>query len=167
MTAGGLLAKAAVGFIGLAVVVGAVAPQPEADQRTRSKQGAQAPPANMIMLEVPEGELSGRLTVVDRSGRVLATLTLRYDGEFGFVARPGSGAGACCWFQDGASTALVNLFGTARRTLIDVQPDGTSKTSAGDLSERLERSEVRGDAAEATNAISPTQLSSLGDIPNR
>jgi hypothetical protein len=140
MMAGGLLAKAAVGLIGLAVVVGAVAPRPETDGRTRPKQGDRSPLANTITLEVPVGDPAAHLTVVDESGRVLAILTRWFDGRIGLVARNGGGAGVCCWLKAGAGTAHVNLFGTARQTVIDVQPDGTAKAFAGNLSGRLEPS---------------------------
>ena len=135
MTVGGLFGRAMVGFLGLAMVVGAVAPLPDPDARTGSGPGRRTPSANRITLNVPEGQSAGSLTMVDESGRELAILTRGRSGEIGFVTRSPGGAGVCCWLRE-AGTAFVSLIGTAGETFIEVQPDGTAKTSKGDLSGR-------------------------------
>jgi hypothetical protein len=134
-TAGGLVGRVAVGFLGIAMVVGAVAPQPDPPGRTRSESASRALSANRITLNVPEGQAAGSLTMVDESGRELAILTRGRSGEIGFVTRLRGGAGVCCWLKE-AGTAFVSLIGTARETFIEVQPDGTATTSAGALSGR-------------------------------
>ncbi len=64
-TAGGLVGRVAVGFLGIAMVVGAVAPQPDPPGRTRSESASRALSANRITLNVPEGQAAGSLTMVD------------------------------------------------------------------------------------------------------
>jgi len=133
--------RPAVGLIGLAVLVGAVAPLPGPEGRTRLDRGARSPLGDTITLEVPGGEVGRTLTVVDESGRELARLTRWKDGGFAVSARRDGAPGVYCWLPDGPGTAKVNLFGTSRGSRLAVQPDGTVKSFDSDVSERHRPSE--------------------------
>lgn len=128
-SAGVLIGKSAVGFVGLAVVVGSMVPRPEADARI---SGSRDLAANTVTLGVPEGQAAARLSVVDEAGSELAVLTRWSDGELGFVARCGA-PGVCCWFKQATGAAFVNLIGKERETRIEVRPDGTAKAATGGL----------------------------------
>jgi hypothetical protein len=125
--AGVLIGKSAVGFVGLAVVVGSMVPRPDAEGRI-FHSGEIA--ACTVTLGLPEGHAAGRLAVVDEAGRELAVLTRRSDGELALMARSGA-VGIGCWFNQAAGTAFVNLIGKGRETRFELLPDGTPKALAG------------------------------------
>ena len=153
MTAGGLFGRGLVGFLGLAMVVGAVSPPARPRTHERGSARRRTPSANRITLNVPEGQPAGSLTMVDESGRELAVLTRGRSGEIGFVTRSPGGAGVCCWLRE-AGTAFVSLIGTAGETFIEVQPlMASAKTSAGDLSGRA--AVLRGNRSDAAKGNGP------------
>ena len=124
--AGGLLMRAAVGFVGFLVVAGAIAPRPDSEAGARSQAGDPAGPASTIVLTVPEGELGGHLTIVDGAGRELATLTHWYTGSTSIIAGRGDGVGLSCLF-DGKGAAALKFINTARGISIDARSDGTTR----------------------------------------
>ena len=151
--AGVWIGRSAVGFVGLAVVVGAMVPRPEADGRiSRSSDLAES----TVTLGAPEGQ-AGRLSVVDEAGRELAVLTRWSDGEVGVVARCGA-VGVCCWLKEAAGTAFVNLIGKERETHIEVQPDGTMKAATGGLSGHPQGHGPRPDGPRAMNPRARTAM---------
>jgi hypothetical protein len=126
LAAGGLLMRSAVGLVGFLVVVGAIAPRPEPDARARAEPGDPARTGSTVVLTVPEGSLGGHLTVVDGSGRELATLTHWFNGGTSIEARRSDGVGLCS-FLNGRGSAVLSLTGTARATHIHAQSDGRTR----------------------------------------
>ena len=132
LTAGGLIGKAALGFLGFMVVIVAITPTRGPDDRVRSEVGDPTSPANRFTLTVPEGEQAGTLIVVDASGCELATLTHWYNGETAVVTNRSDGADVSfCLYSEGS--AALELTGTALRTTIKMGRDGTTKTSVKPL----------------------------------
>jgi hypothetical protein len=130
LTVGGLVGRAALGFLGLIIVVGAFVPPPEPAGRAHSEPDDRAQSAITVTLRIPEGEPAGHVTVVDATGRELAMVSCWSDGVSAVVARRDAGAVVSSYLTaDGR--AYVRLIGTARQTCIDVQPDGTTSLSDG------------------------------------
>jgi hypothetical protein len=127
---GGLLAKAAVGLVGL-VIVAALLPHPQPEARERSESGDPAGPASSVLLRVPEGEQAGDLSVVDEQGRELAVLTRWRNGQTSVVARRNGGVSLGCYIEAKGVTNL-ELIGSAQQTSIEVRPDGVTRTMARD-----------------------------------
>ncbi len=124
--AGGLLAKAALGFIGLAMIVGWYAPPPERAAAAASPPGDPDGAAMTVTLHVPEGAMAKHLTVVDGSGRELAILTHWISGMTTVAALRSHGAGVSYNLNtDGSARMLVQ--GTERVTLVDAERDGTTR----------------------------------------
>jgi hypothetical protein len=137
LAAGGLLMRAAVGFVGFLVVAGALARRPEPDARARSEPGDPSRQGSTVILAVPEDSLAGSLTVVDVSGRELLTLTHWYNGDTSVLARRSGGVGVSCHLNGNGSAAL-QFTGTAWVTRINAEPDGTAKTSVRSLVEHFQ-----------------------------
>jgi hypothetical protein len=90
-----------------------------------------------VALRVPEGALAKHLIVVDESGGELATLTLWASGMTTVVSRRGTGVVSAHLREDGSARMRVD--GTAWTTLIDTEPDGTSRSSHHLLPPGLDR----------------------------
>ena len=148
LAAGSLLGKAAVGFVGILVIAGAVVPVAGPDRRSRSDGVDPLLAGDTVVLTVPEGNLSRTLTVVDESGRELATLTHWTNDDTAIIAPGRDGAGMGCYLNARGSTVVL-LAGTARQTRIESEPDGTTKTAVRDISppviERHPHDPERGD----------------------
>jgi hypothetical protein len=127
---GRLLAKAAVGLVGL-VIVAALVPHPEPEARERSESGEPTGLANSVLLRVPAGEQAGHLSVVDEQGRELAVLTRWRNGQTSLVASRHGGASLGCYLNTDGVTSL-ELLGSAQQTTIEVRPDGITRTMARD-----------------------------------
>jgi hypothetical protein len=128
MAAGSLFGRAAFGFALFMGILAIVSPPPEPDARARP--GSADSPANSstVTLRVPEGEISATLNVVDASGSQLAILTHVCTGDTILVAPRGGGAGSVLQFT-GKGTAKLQMVGTARESYIEMDPDGTTRTS--------------------------------------
>jgi len=124
--AGGRLLRAAVGFVGFLVVVGAIAPRPDSDAGARSQAGDPAGPESTVVLSVPEGKLGGHLTIVDGAGRELVTLTHWFNGSTSIIAGRGGEAVLSCFF-DGKGAAALKFNSTAGGTCIEARSDGTTR----------------------------------------
>jgi hypothetical protein len=137
ITAVGLLGRAAVGFLGLVVVLGTITPPPEPDTRARFEPDAPGCPTDRVVLTVPEGRLLANLIVVDASGREIATVTRCFNGDLAMVANRAVGASVSSYLHAKGPAVLV-VTGSARRARIEAEPDGTTKTSASDVPPVLE-----------------------------
>jgi hypothetical protein len=127
LAAGALLAKAALGFVVIMGIFAMVAPPPGPDAGARPDPAGSVASSSTVTLRVPEGELAGTLNVVDASGRELAILTYFSDGDLVLVARR-NGAAASVWLRD-QGTPSVQMSGTSRATIVEMEPDGTTKIS--------------------------------------
>lgn len=126
LAAGGPLARAALGFIGLAILIGWNAPPPEPAATASSRPGDPLQAEMTVTLRVPEGATTKHLSVVDASGRELAFLTHWISGMTTVVSS--RGGGACVSYHlnpDGSANLRVN--GTARATLIRAEADGSAR----------------------------------------
>jgi hypothetical protein len=132
LTVAGPVGKAVVAFIGLMTVIAAVVPTPEPASGTQSEPGDPAQSTSTVTLRVPEGEPAGHMTVVDATGRELATVTHWYNGDVAVVARRDAGASVASYLNANGSTD-VRVSGTARWTDIEAKPDGTAKVSFEDV----------------------------------
>jgi hypothetical protein len=126
LAAGGRLGKAAVVFVGMVLAVGAIVPLPEPSGPMRSEPVDSTGNENRVVLAVPEGGIASTLTVVDASGREIATLTRWYNGDTVMMARQKGGAGVNC-LLNARGSAELGVFGMTQHTRIEVQPDGTTK----------------------------------------
>jgi hypothetical protein len=126
LAAGSLLGKAAAGFVGILVIAGAIVPVAGPDRRARSHGVDPLLAADTVVLTVAEGNPSRTLTVVDASGRELATLTHWTNDDTAIVAPRRDGARVGCYLNARGSTAVL-LAGTARQTRIESQPDGIER----------------------------------------
>lgn len=117
--------RIALGFIALAVVAAAIVASTDMGNPARTQPIDLVRPGDMHTLRVPEGELTGNLTVLDESGRPLATLTRWTNGDLAFVAGRG-GIGVALWLNEGRRTAAVSVAGTSRQTHLTFHPDGTA-----------------------------------------
>ena len=124
---GGQFTRMTVGFAGMTVLVAAMVATPGLE--TRAKPGAvdREQTVDTVSVAVPEGMLAKSLTITDPSGRDLATLTYWYTGETAMVARQPGWASVSCWL-DRKNRTIVELTGEARRTRIEMNPDGTMQT---------------------------------------
>ena len=89
-----------------------------------------------VALRVPEGGPAGHLTVVDESGRELATLTLWASGMRTVVSRSGAIVVGTYLGTDGS--ARTHMATTAGMTVVEARPDGTSRVSERDAATELE-----------------------------
>ena len=161
---GGLVGKAAVGFLGLIIVVGAFVPQPETVGRARPEPGDPAQSAITVTLRIPEGEPAGHVTVVNATGRELATVTYWYDGHSAVVARRDGGAGVSSHLT-AKGTAFVRLIGTARQTCFDVRTDGSLSLSEGDPPTGFHPSRNPGRTGKGfPECLGPSMLGAISDI---
>jgi hypothetical protein len=126
--AGGLITKAALGCIGLLIMIGWSTPPPEPVDRASSQPGDPENTAMTVMLHVPEGALAKHLTVVDASGRELAILTHWISGMTSVVSCRSDGTGVS-YILNSNGTATMLVRGTARVTTINSQKDGTTQVS--------------------------------------
>jgi hypothetical protein len=127
--AGGLVARAAlsfIGFIGLAIIIAAIAtpPEPSASSSCQPVDPSQA--ETTVVMRVPEGQHAKHLTVVDGSGRRVAILTVWTSGAITVASHREGGAGVSYHLHDDGS-ARLRLDGTARVALIRAKPDGTTE----------------------------------------
>lgn len=150
LVAGGLVSRMAVGFVGFTVVAVSVLPPPEPDAGGRSGPGEPARPGSRVVLTVPQGSLAGSLTVIDASGRELATLIHWYSGSTSIVARRSGGVGVNGYLNRNGSANLL-LIGTVKETSIDAKPDGTATTFERDLS-RMIGHRTGGDAGDPADS---------------
>jgi hypothetical protein len=138
LAAGGLLARAALGFIGLAILIGWSAPPPDPAATVSSQRGDPTQTAMTVTLRVPEGAMAKHLRVVDASGRELAILTQWMAGMTTVMSRCDGGAGVSYSLNtDGSANLLVE--GPARVTLIGAKPDGTDQVSHQYILPRINR----------------------------
>jgi hypothetical protein len=128
----GLLGKAAVGLVGVMIVIGAVVPVPWTDPQARSGQVDPARAAGTVVLTVPEGRPAGTLTVVDASGRELATLTHWRNQNIAVLATRRDGARVSCFLKAQGSAVLL-LAGAKRQTRIELEPDGATRACLSDI----------------------------------
>jgi hypothetical protein len=127
---GGLLAKAAVGLVGLAIVA-VLVPRPQPEARERSESGDPAGPANSVLLRVPEGAQAGHLSVIDEHGRELAVLTRWRNGETSLLAGRNGGV-SLGWYLNTDGISSLELIGSAQQTGIEVRPDGIIRAMVRD-----------------------------------
>jgi hypothetical protein len=128
--AGGLVARAALSFIGLftglAIITAMIATPPELSGSS-SCQPADPSKAEMtVVMRVPEGQLAKHLTVVDGFGRSVSVLTLWASGVITVVSRREGGAGVS-YQLNGDGSASLRIDGTAVAALIRAGPDGTTE----------------------------------------
>lgn len=123
LAAGGLLARAALGLIALAILIGWNGPMPET---ASSRPDDPADTATTVTLRVPDGALAKHLTVVDATGRELAILTHWISGITTVVSRRRDRAGVSYLLNPDGS-ARLRVSGTARETLIDADREGTTR----------------------------------------
>jgi hypothetical protein len=133
----GLLGRAAMGLLGLMVILGTITPLPEPGTRARSEPDAPGCPADRVVLTVPEGRLVANLIVVDATGREIATVTRCYNGDIAMVANRAGGASVSSYLHAKGRAVLV-VTGSARRARIEAESDGTTKTSMSDVPPILE-----------------------------
>ena len=126
--AGGLLTKAALGCVGLLIMIGWSTPPPGPVDEASYQPGDPENTATTVMLHVPEGSLAKHLTVVDASGRELAILTHWISGMTSVVSCRSDGTGVS-YILNSNGTATMLVGGTARVTTIDAQKDGTTHVS--------------------------------------
>ena len=108
LAAGGLLARAALGFLGLTILFGWNTPAPEAATTAPSQPVDPAQGAMAITLGVPEGALAKHLTVVDATGRELAVVTCWISGMTTVVSRHSGGIGVGFHLNaDGSANAFT------------------------------------------------------------
>ena len=132
----GLLGRAAVWLVAPVVISIVVAPPPGWDDRTRSEPDDPARPADAVTLRVPKGAPAGHLTVVDESGRELATLTHLTNGDTAIVARRRDGVSVGCYLN-ARGAAILEVIGRAGRAGVEARPDGTTTISAIDVARPL------------------------------
>ena len=133
LAAAGLLTKVALGLLGLALLIGWDAPPP----RTAAPPVRPDDPAAMtVALRVAEGGPARHLTVVNESGRELATLTLWASGMRTVVSR--SGAIVVSTYLGADGSARTHMATTAGMTVVEARPDGTSRVSERDAATELE-----------------------------
>jgi hypothetical protein len=134
LAAVGLLTKAALGLLGLALLIGWDAPRP------RPGPAAPGQPDDATMMKVslrlPEGALAGHLTVVDESGRELATLALWAVGMTTVVSRNDTIVVSTHLNADGS--VRTRMAGPALVTVVEAGPDGTRRVSHRDASTGFE-----------------------------
>ncbi len=137
MAAVGLLGKLALGFVALIVLVGAVLPPPSpstsADARPRSASGVPVPSSDAVVLRIPDGEQAGHLTVVDAQGREIARLTHWSSGHTAVVTRRDVGP-TVGYYHKAEGWVGVLVSGSEGETQIQVEPDGTTKSTPSDPS---------------------------------
>jgi hypothetical protein len=122
--AGTLLVRAAVGFIGLAIIVNWTESPPGTGAKASYQAGDPPQNSTRVALQVAEGELAQHVTVVDPSGRELAIVTCWYSGDITVVSNHSDRTGASYHLYTNGSVRM-RVAGTARVTLIDAEPDGT------------------------------------------
>jgi hypothetical protein len=138
MAAGGLLAKAALGLITLAILIRWDTPPSEPAATATSRPGDPEESATTVTLRVPDGALAKHLIAVDASGRELAVLTYWKFGGVTVVSRRVDGAGVCCHLEtDGSARMLVE--GTTRAAQIDADPNGTTRVTHQPAGFRVDR----------------------------
>lgn len=128
LAAGGLLARATLGVLGLTVLIGWYAPPPEPAATAPSRPDDPEGTAMTVTLRVPEGANAKHLTVVNASGRELALLTHWITGMTTVVSGRNGGAGVSYHLNDDGS-ANLRVDGTAWVTLIRADKDGTTRVS--------------------------------------
>jgi hypothetical protein len=133
LAAAGLLTKAALGLLGLVLLIGWDAPPP---RTAAAPVRPDVPAAMTVALRVPEGGPARHLTVVDESGRELATLTLWASGMRTVVSR--SGAIVVCTYLGTDGSARTHMATTAGITVVEAGPGGTSRVSERDTATELE-----------------------------
>ncbi len=121
----GRLARATLGLLGIAAVVGLLARAPARDNQASSDDPIQ--PATRVVLTVPEGKMTGDLVIVDPSGRELATLTRWYNDDTAVVIGRGTGPRVSVHVSGTGRTSLL-VRGSARQTRICTRPDGVPTT---------------------------------------
>ena len=122
--------RMALGFVGVAVIAGAIAGPPESDAPAGSDSGEGARPTNVVSLRIPEGEPAAHVTVVDESGRELAVVSRWRNGTAAIAARRDNGIDVGCYFNvDG--TASCEFAAPSRRTTLHIKPDGTVAATRG------------------------------------
>ncbi len=127
--AGGLVARAAlsfIGFIGLAIITAAIATPPEPSAWSSCQPVDPSQAEMTVAMRVPEGQRAKHLTVVDGSGRRVAILTVWTSGAITVASHREGGAGVSYHLHDDGSASL-RLDGTARVALIRAKPDGTTE----------------------------------------
>lgn len=97
----------------------------------RSGPDGGKPPADAVVLRVPDGEPAGHLTVVDAAGREIASLTHWSNGHTAVVTHRDVGP-TVGFYHKAEGWVGVLVSGTAGETRIQVEPDGTTKLSASD-----------------------------------
>jgi hypothetical protein len=128
VAAGGLLARAALGVIGLAILIGWSTPRSDPAATASFQPDDPTQTAMTVTLRVPEGALATHLSVVDASGRELAFLSHWMTGMTTVVSRRSRGAGVSYHLNtDGSANLLVE--GTAGVTPIHAETDGTTRVS--------------------------------------
>jgi hypothetical protein len=132
LAAGGPLARAALGLIGLSIIFGWNTPPPQPAATASSQPGDSEQTAMTVTLRVPEGAPVKHLTVLDASGRTLAILTHWITGATTVESRRSGGVGVC-YHMNTDGSAKMRMDGTAQVTLIDAEQDGTSQVSQRDV----------------------------------
>ncbi len=149
MAAGSLFGRAALGFAAFMGILAIVSPPPEPGARARPDATDSPANSSIVTLRVPVGETSATLNVVDASGGQLAFLTHLCAGDILVVAPRGGGAGSVLQLT-GNGTAKLQMVGTARETYIEMDPDGTTRTSM--------RERFPGKVPREDDAIGPGQM---------
>ena len=79
--------RGAVGALGIMVIVAACRPDAGTHGRSRPEAADPEQPVETVAMSVPDGMLAKSLTIIDASGRELATLTHWRNGETMVVTR--------------------------------------------------------------------------------
>jgi hypothetical protein len=128
--AGGLVARAALSFIGLftglAIITATIATPPEPSSSSSCQPVGPSQAETTVVMRVPEGQCAKHLTMVDGSGRRVAILTLWTSGAITVASSREGGAGVSYHLHSDGSASL-RIDGTARSALIRAGPDGTTK----------------------------------------
>ncbi len=129
LAAGGLLTKFIIGFLGFAIVAGWNTPPADRVVAASSPGDDEAVETAMtVTLRAPMGSIAKHLTLVDESGRELASVTQWTYGATTVVSRRSDGASVSYQLNvDG--TARVYVHGSAWATRIDAREDGMIETS--------------------------------------
>jgi hypothetical protein len=122
------LARAALGLLGLTILIGWNAPTPEPAASASSRRGDLPQTPRTVTLGVPEGALATNVTVVDASGRELAVVTRWLSGTTTVVSRRDGGVGVS-YHLHGDGSARMRMAGSEKVSVIDGRPDGTAQVA--------------------------------------
>ena len=128
MTAVGLFARAALGFVGLSILIAWACPPPGPSATAATPPGDPSPAGTTVTLRVPDGALAKHLRVVDATGRELIDLTYWVSGSTTVVSGRRDGAGVSYHLNDDGSASLL-VEGTARAARIETRRDGTTRVT--------------------------------------